>query len=319
VESAGFARGAFSPLAFWRLVARIRNMKPDIVHTWMYHADLAGGLAARLAGVKKVVWCIRNSDLSGERTRFSTRLVARSCAALSPFIPRHIVSCSEVALRIHAALGYKREKMSVIPNGFDLSRFRPDKTARSRLRAERGIPENAPLIGMIGRFDLQKNHEGFFQAAGLLRERFPDTHFLLAGLGVDAQNEVLQEAMRQNKVSAHSHLLGPRTDIPEIMAALDVLALPSHGEAFPNVLGEAMSCGVPCAVTNAGDSAFIVGDTGKAVEIGDMPGLADALAFLISLSPAERAALGTRARNRVAEHFEIGHIVRQYEALYDSL
>ncbi|MDR0672860.1 MAG: glycosyltransferase [Zoogloeaceae bacterium] len=320
VEGAGFARGAFSPLAFWRLVARIRAMKPDIVHTWMYHADLLGGLAARLAGVRKVVWCIRNSDLSREKTRFYTRLTARSCAFFSPVIPRHIISCSKAALRIHVALGYKKEKMSVIPNGFDLAHFKPDEKARHRLRAELGIPENTPLIGMIGRFDPQKNHQGFFMAAGFLRERFSEARFLLAGSGVDSQNEVLREAMTQNGVNAHTHLLGLRTDIPAIMASLDVLvSASSYGEAFPNVLGEAMSCGVPCAVTSAGDSAFIVGDTGKVVDIGDMRGLADALAFLLSLPPAERADLGARARKRVAACFEIGSIVRQYEDSYARL
>ncbi|MDR3159208.1 MAG: glycosyltransferase [Zoogloeaceae bacterium] len=319
VESAGFARGAFSSLAFGRLVARIRNMKPDIVHTWAYHADLLGGLAARLAGIRKVAWCIRNSDLSRERTRFSTRLVARSCAALSPFIPRRIISCSAAALRIHAALGYKSEKMSVIPNGFDLERFKPDEKARHRLRAELNIAESAPLIGMIGRFDPQKNHAGFFEAAGLLRKRFPESHFLLAGSGIDCQNDVLREAMAQHQLGAHTHLLGLRADIPEIMAALDALASVSFGEAFPNVLGEAMASGVPCATTNAGDCAFIVGDTGKVVEIGDMPGLANALAFLVSLSPSERASLGARARNRVAERFEIGNVVRQYEDFYERL
>jgi glycosyltransferase involved in cell wall biosynthesis len=320
VTSAGFVRGVFSPLAFWHLTARIREMKPDIVHTWMYHADLIGGLAARLAGVQKVVWCLRNSDLSKEKTRFSTRLTAHLCARLSPFIPRHIISCSDAALRIHSTMGYKAEKMSVIHNGFDLSRFKPDSKARHRIRAELAIPEDAAIIGLIGRFDPQKNHAGFFTAAGLLRKRFPQMHFLLAGSGVNFQNAVLQEAMKQNQVNAHTHLLGLRPDIPEIMAALDILAsASSYGEAFPNALGEAMASGVPCVVTNVGDSALIVGDTGKVVEIGDMSGLADAVASLVSLPPAERALLGAHARNRVAEHFEIGHVVRQYEDFYATL
>jgi glycosyltransferase involved in cell wall biosynthesis len=320
VTSAGFTRGVFSPLAFCRLVARIREMKPDIVQTWMYHADLIGGEAARLAGMQKVVWCLRNSDLSKGKTKISTRLTARLCAFLSPLIPRHIISCSDNALRLHGAMGYETEKMSVIPNGFDLSRFRPDGKARQRIRTELAISEDTPLIGLIGRFDSQKNHLGFFEAAGLLHKRFPNSHFLLAGTDVDCRNDMLQKAMTKNRVNKHTHLLGLRTDIPEIMAALDILvSASSHGEAFPNVLGEAMASGVPCAVTDVGDSAFIVGNTGKVVKVGDMPGLADAIASLVSLSPAERALLGRRARDRVAECFEIGQVVRQYEDFYAKL
>jgi glycosyltransferase involved in cell wall biosynthesis len=115
-------------------------------------------------------------------------------------------------------------------------------------------------------------------------------------------------------------LLGLRNDMPELMAALDVLASSSsYGEAFPNVLGEAMACGVPCAVTDVGDSAYIVGDTGHVVASGDMTGLAQALAGILQLPAAERLALSEAARSRVATHFEIGHITRQYEAFYTDL
>ena len=319
-EALGMARGWPSPRAVFRLTAKIKKVRPDIVHTWMYHADLFGGLAARLAGVKTIVWCVSNGDLSREKTSAQTRLTAYLCARLSAWAPRHIVSCSETALRIHAALGYRREKMSVIPNGFDLGRFQPDARARRRVREELGVREDTPLVGFMGRFDPQKNHEGFFAAAGLLAQRIPAVRFVLAGLGICPQNAALKAAMERHSVAERTHLLWLRTDMPGIMAALDALALASsYGEAFPNVLGEAMACGVPCAVTDVGDSALIVGDTGKTVEKDDMPGLAEALASLLALPPVERADLGGRARKRVAEHFEIGEVARRYEALYESL
>jgi glycosyltransferase involved in cell wall biosynthesis len=312
--------GLYFPLAFARLMAEIRKAQPDIVHTWMYHADLFGGLAARLTGVKKVVWCIRNSSLPRGKTKLRIRLIAHLCARLSSFIPRHIISCSETALYVHAALGYQREKISIIPNGFDLARFQPNVAARRRIRAELGVTEETPLVGLVGRFDPQKNHIGFFAAAKLLTQRFSATHFVLVGSGICPQNAALKAAMEQYSVAAQTHLLTLRTDMPDIMAALDVFASSSsYGEAFPNVVGEAMACGVPCAVTNVGDSAFIVGDTGKVVEKNDMPGLADALVSLLALSPVERANMGKRARARVAEHFEIGAVVQRYEAFYESL
>jgi glycosyltransferase involved in cell wall biosynthesis len=175
------------------------------------------------------------------------------------------------------------------------------------------------LVGLIGRFNPQKNHAGFFQAAGLLHRRLPTVRFLLAGKGIDEGNGELVRAMESAGIRSVTHLLGLRSDISRLMAALDVQASSSFGEAFPNVLGEAMACGVPCAVTDVGDSAYIVGDTGKVVPAEDMAGLAAAMESLLLLPPVERQALGLRARSRVAENFEIGQVVKRYEAFYEDL
>jgi glycosyltransferase involved in cell wall biosynthesis len=210
--------------------------------------------------------------------------------------------------------------MVVIPNGFDLARFQPDALARVAVRAELGVADDVPLVGLIGRFDPQKNHAGFFEATGYLHRRLPMVHFVLAGKGIDEGNRALMRMVEAAGVCHVTHLLGLRSDIPRLMAALDVLASSSsYGEAFPNVLGEAMASGVPCVVTDVGDSAYIVGDTGQVVLPGDMAGLAAAMEDVLTLPPAEKAALGERARARVAEHFEIGRVVRQYETFYDDL
>lgn len=304
---------------FFRLVRLLKRLNPDVVHTWMYHADLLGGLAARLAGVKAVAWCIRNSNLDKDKTRRCTRWVVAASARLSCWLPARIVSCSEQACAVHAALGYDAAKMMVIPNGFDLARFKPDPAVRMNLRTQLGLAADTPLVGLIGRFDPQKNHVGFFAAAGALFRHRPDVHFVLAGQGVDAANPTLTAAMAHAGVAAHTHLLGLRDDMPRVMAALDVLASSSYGEAFPNVLGEAMACGVPCVVTDVGDSAYIVGDTGRVVAAGDMAGLALGLEELLALPAPEKALLAERARARVAEHFEIGAIVRRYEDFYEDL
>lgn len=320
VDAMGMKPGLPSPAGFFRLVRFLKRLKPDVVHTWMYHADLLGGLAARLAGVSAVGWCIRNSNLDKDKTKFSTRAVVGLCASISKWLPSRILSCSEKARKIHMACGYVAEKMLVVPNGFDLSKFKPDLDARFRVRAELGITDQTPLVGLIGRFDPQKNHAGFFEAAALLHRHMPQVHFLLAGHGVDVRNAALMQVIAQEGLLNNTHVLGLRNDIPTLMAALDVLASSSsYGEAFPNVLGEAMACGVPCAVTDVGDSAYIVGDTGRVVATGDMAGLAHALAGILQLPTAERLALGAAARIRVATHFEIGHITRQYEAFYAEL
>lgn len=320
VYALGMRRGVPNPLMVFRLARLLRSLRPDVVHTWMYHADLLGGLAARLVGVPRVIWCLHYSNLSKAENKRSTLAVIGLCARLSGWLPQHIVSCSRLAKQVHAAAGYVDGKISVIPNGFELDRFVPNAAARASVRTELGLPENALLVGVVARFDPLKNHLGFVLAAVQVLLHCPQTHFVLAGTGVDSGNGALQAAIATHPgLAAHIHLLGRRDDVPRLMAALDVLASPSHGEAFPNVLGEAMACGVPCVVTDAGDSAEIVGGTGRVVPVGDMDGLARELVAVLNLSAAERVTLGQQARARVQVNYEIGHVTRMYEAMYERV
>lgn len=319
VHAMGMNPGIPNPFRFWALVRLLRRLRPDVVQTWMYHADLLGGIAARLAGCSRVVWGIRNSNLDARLTKRSTRWVVQTCARLSSCVPARIISCSQLALEVHAALGYQADKMQVIPNGFDLERFRPDPDARLGVRSELGVAPETPLVGLIARFDLQKNHLGFVEAAALVHREWPDVHFLLAGSGVDASNAALVSAISSRGLSSNVHLLGRRDDVPRLMAALDVLASSSYGEAFPNVLGEAMACGVPCVVTDVGDSAEIVGNTGRVVASGDMAGLARHIVALLELPIDEKRALGERARQWVEERYEINGIARLYSQFYNEL
>lgn len=319
VHALGLTPGLPSPSGFLRLIQQVRRFTPDVVHTWLYHADLLGGLAARLAGINAVCWGIRSSNLDSDKTNWTTRAVRRVCALLSHVIPRRIFLNSETASRIHAALGYATEKMSVVPNGFDLSRFRPDKGARGRVRAVLGCNDDTPLVGMVGRFDPLKNHSGFISAMAMVCRHLPQTQLVLAGKGVDRDNEELMRSIEKAGLMDNTHLLGPRDDMPELMAALDVLACSSHAEAFPNVVGEAMAAGVPCVATDVGDCAYIIGETGCIVPVGDMAGFASGVETLLKLSRKQRAELGEKARARVASHFEISRVVRRYEELYESL
>ena len=320
VEALGMRSARLNPVKFLRLVHRLHELNPDAVHTWMYHADLLGGVAARLAGVRAVGWGVRHGNFSPLDNKRSTFWVMKTCSVLSHRIPRKILCCSQVAKDIHISAGYDRSKMVVVPNGFDLSRYGPDTEARLSVRSELGLPKHTPLVGLIARFNPQKNQAGFFEAAKLVHLNCPDAHFLLAGAGVEEHNPTLRDAIRQAGVEANTYLLGRREDIPRLMAALDVLASSSSfGEAFPNVLGEAMACGVPCVVTDVGDSAEIVGETGRVVAVEDMQGLAHHIVEILQLSPKERRALGARARERIRERFEIESVVREYERFYESL
>jgi glycosyltransferase involved in cell wall biosynthesis len=310
------ARSVFAAL---RLFSLLRKIGPDVVQTWMYHADLLGGLAARLAGIKEVIWGLRNSNLSEVLNKRSTLAVVRICAVLSAWCPQRILSCSNRAAEIHAGQGYLRKKIKFIPNGFDLAVFRPDAETRVSVRKELGLCPNALLVGLMARYDPQKNHAGFMAAAAQIHRGIPNVHFIFAGTGVDEGNVVLRTLIAGYGLEKSTHLLGRRDDMSRLMASLDVLASPSHGEAFSNVLGEAMACGVPCVVTDVGDSAEIVGETGRVVSPGDMEELARHVQEVLSLPPEERARLGRQARARMAANYEIGYVTRLYEEFYDRI
>lgn len=319
VHALGMQPKVSAVFAMLRLVALMKNLKPHIVQTWMYHADLLGALAARRAGVSAVVWNIRNNDLSPDKTKWTTRATAKLCALTSTILPKAIICCSASARAVHQQLGYDVNRVTLIHNGFDLDLFRPDKQHRADVRRELAIPTGAPLVGLVARFDPQKDHRSFFFASGLLHRSYPAVHFVLAGKGVDQNNSEIGRLVTEAGVGDVTRLLGERHDIPRLTAALDIASSSSWGESFPNVIGEAMACGVPCVVTNVGDSAFIVGDTGRVVPRGDARALAGAWEDLLSMSDTEREMLGASARARIAEKFNVREIVKRYERLYESL
>jgi glycosyltransferase involved in cell wall biosynthesis len=318
VECLGMKPGVPHLLAISRLSRILRERKPDVVSSWMYHADLLAGVAGRLNRIP-VVWGIRNSDFHPTKTKRMTHLVMRACARLSAYLPSKIVSCSAAARDIHVALGYKKERFTVIPNGFDIDQFHPSFEARASVRGELGLEADARIVALIARFDPQKNHLGFLDAAQKIYQRDPSVRFVMAGYGVNSDNEHLRIKVEERGLAQAAFMLGPRGDVPRLMAALDVLVVSSsYGEAFPNVVGEAMACEVPCVVTDVGDSASIVGDTGIAVARDDPSALADAVQRILELPSEAKDSLGKRARERVTERFDIRKVARSYEALFEE-
>jgi glycosyltransferase involved in cell wall biosynthesis len=306
-----------SPSKLLRLASLMRRFRPDVVQTWMYHADLFGGLAARLAGGTKVVWGIHNSTLHPRTTRWRTRWIVAFCARISGLVPDAIISVSGASRDLHVAAGYRAEKFVVISNGFDLAQYRLDPALRDEVRAELGLDEATPLIGLVARVDPQKDHGNFIRAASLLAARQPGVRFLLCGEGATPANAGLVDAIREQGLLDRFLLLGRRDDVPRIMRALDVGSLSSaYGEAFPLVIGEAMASGVPCVVTDLGDCAYLVGDTGRVVAVKDPAALANAWEGLLLLGADGRRRLGLAARARVETHFSLPRIVGEYLEVY---
>lgn len=320
VSALRMTNGVPDPRGAWRLAKLIRERRPQVVQTWMYHADVLGGVTARLFRRLPVVWNIRQSNLDPQKSKRATILTARACGPLSRWVPRRIVCCSEVARQMHAGLGYEEKKIVVIPNGFDLDVLRPDPSARDAVRRELGLRAETPLVGLIARFDPQKDHRTFLEAAGILHGRVPEVHFVLAGQGVNDSNLELRRWVATVGLDGRVHLLGRRDDAARLTAALDVATSSSaYGEGFPNTVGEAMALEVPCVVTEVGDSGLILGDGGMVVPPRDPAALAEGWRTLLLLHPAERARIGRRARERVARLYSLEHVVVQYENLYEEV
>jgi len=319
VHTLKMQRGMPNPLAIWRLVGLLRKEKPETLQTWMYHANLLGLIAGKLARVPNIVWGIRHSNLDPQGNKKLTIKIAKWCARLSRFSSA-IVACSEASREVHIILGYRLDKILVIPNGFDLKTFKPDGTAQKKVMDELGLSPNAILIGLVARFDPQKDHTNFLQATTIIGRRFSNVHFILCGDGITSDNQNLFRLVKQSGIADRIHLLGRRKDIPKLTVALDIASSSSsYGEGFPNVVGEAMSCGVPCVVTDVGDSALIVGDSGIVVPPQNPWALAEAWHKLIEIGHKGRRQLGRVARKRIEEKFSLSEIVNQYETLYKEL
>ena len=315
----GIRPGLPDPRRVLRLVKHLRHERPTMVQTWMDHSNLIGGVAARMAGCPHVVWGIHHSHHVPALTKRTTLLTVQTCAKLSRMVPSSIVCCSEHARTLYARGGFAAEKLTVIPNGFDTARFRPDEAARWQVRAEMEIAPDAILVGLVARYDPLKDHASFLAAAALLAQSHPDVHFLLCGANVDVNNAELLGQIHQHGIARQCHLLGPRNDVARIDASLDIATSSSISEAFPLAVGEAMACGVPCVATNVGDSALIIGSTGRVVPPSQPQAMAAAWKELLAMSPASRRSLGLAARERICEKFDLGAVTRRYESLYLSV
>lgn len=316
VTSLNMPRGRVT-LSGMRLMWRhMRALGPDAVQTWMYHADLLGGIAARLSGVRNITWGVHNSVLVPGQNSATTILVARICARLSHVVPHTIICCARKAANVHAKMGYRSSIMRVVPNGYDLTQFQPSLDQRQAVRFELEL-EDQDVIGFVARYDHAKDHENLLQALALLRHRNEFPRCLLIGTGMESSNTKLVERVAHHGVGDQVMLMGRRNDVPAIMNALDIHVLSSSSEAFPNVLAEAMACGTPCVSTDVGDAADIVGDSGWIAPPGDPSALADAIQ--IALAARRRRDWPMRcnkAREWIAQSFSIDRMVQGYQQVW---
>lgn len=318
VTNIGMSRSLPTPAALWRLYRLLRAEQPDVLQTWLYHSDLCGLLAGRAAKVPAIAWNIRCAQTDDRYKRGINGALVRLLARLSRF-PDAVAVNSRAGRDVHAAMGYQPRRWAVLENGFDLTRFQPDATAGGALRRELAVSGPDRLIGLVGRYDPLKDHETFLRAAALLAKDTPDVHFVLIGSGVDKANETLTAIIDTLGIADRVHLLGARDDIPRLTAGFDIATCSSLGEGFPNVVGEAMACAVPCVVTDVGDAALIVGDSGVVVPPGQATALAAGWRQLLAKDAGSHKEFGQRALKRVENCYSMARCVDRYQAFYADL
>lgn len=304
-----------------KLYTLLKKRKHDAVQTWMYHADLIGGVIAKLAGVKKVFWGIHHSNLEPDKSKRSTIAIAKLCARLSKRVPMGIVCCADEALAVHAAIGYDKSKMTVIYNGYRLDQFNINSDSGNAVKQELNIAHAPLVLGLVGRFDPQKDHANLLNALALLKEKNKDFACLLVGADINRDNMELYGQIKRLGLLEHVRLLDQRSDIPAVMNALDVHVLSSTTEGFPNVVAEAMACGTPCVTTDVGDAALIVGDTGWVVPPSNSEQLFEAITKALNEKQSNADAWNARqqaARQRIEENFSIETMVGKYHRVWDG-
>lgn len=320
VTALGMPSGQITPRGLRHLWRLIKSSKADVLQTWMYHANLIGGILGWLARIP-VVWGIRSTILSRPEHKLTTIWIARLCALLSWLISSRIIVCAESAVETHLKMGYNCSQMVVIPNGYDLNYFSPNLVSRERLRNQWGISSSIPIIGMVARFDPQKDHMNLIKALSHLMAIGANFKAVLVGKGINEDNQELVECIRKMGLVNYLYLLGSQDDIPAIMNAIDLHVLSSSGEAFPNVLAEAMACGTPCVTTDVGDSALIVGETGWVVPPRNATALAQAIhSALQEWKKTEQWRRRQLAcRSRIEQMFGIEKMVELYHQLWSEV
>jgi glycosyltransferase involved in cell wall biosynthesis len=293
-----------------------RRWRPDLIQTWMYHANLAGLSTVGVVRSPRLCWSLHACEVDFARFATSFRAVFWLSTALSR-LPDAVFTDSYASRRWHESVGYRPGRWECVPNAVDPARFRPDARTRNSFREQLGVDNGTSVVGLVANWMAQKDHRNFLTAIALLRRRFPQLHAVLAGRGMDGRNPDLLRLTAELGLNSQLHLLGERRDVPDLMNSFDICCLSScFGESGPTVLIEAMACGVPCVATDVGDSAYIIGDTGLVVRRQDPEALA---ATCTRLLEQDRQLLGCRARKRAQELFSVGAMVRRYEDIYGEL
>ena len=320
VYGMNMSQGRINPILVWRFIRFVKRLHPNLIQGWMYHGNLAAQFVnSFLNKPVHVLWSIHHSVDNISNEKITTAWVIRLCAKISKR-PSKIIYVAKSSAIQHKNLGFFPDRSCVIHNGYNSDQFVPSERARAQIRNEMGLPLSSQIIGLIARYHPMKDHENFLKAAYILRKSYPDVHFLLAGENLDSNNKTLMDLVQGLNLKNRVHFLGLRQDNHTLNAALDISTNTSYfGECFSIAVGEAMSCEVPCVVTDVGDSSLLVDNTGIVVPPRSPEALARGWEELLNMGHEGRRKLGRQARERIVSNFSLDKIVSQYESLYYDL
>lgn len=297
----------------------LERAKPQIIQTWMYHANLAVSCLQPFLGRRvPVIWNVRRGMDDYQERKLATRLVIRANRVLSR-LPNRIVYCTNESRVQHESYGFNQSKSLVIGNGFDTSKYVPNAERRRLVRASFGIKDNEIVIGNVGRDDPSKGRAFLLAAMSQVVRRFPQARLLLVGRGMVAHNTDLQREIERHQLAANVTLVGEYAPSTDLYPAMDLLCLASTSEGFPNVVAEGMSCALPCVVTDVGNSRELLDGIGVIVPARDAQSLAFGLGKLCSEPEQVRQARGKRARERIVARYSMVYCADAYAALYSHL
>ena len=318
VEDMGFKKNPFSILPLYRLLNSVRRLKPDVIHTWLYHADFIGGIMVKLSQWNaKLIWSIRGEEVSLKANKLQTYLFIRGCGLLSKVVPDSIVSNSSKGTESHIGIGYPRKKIAFIPNGFEVNR---PTTPGLGIREEVSlIAEGEFVIAHIGRLDYQKNQRDFVRVAEIISKLMSNVRFIMVGNGVTNDCEWLQQLVVDCSLTSKLTLLGERRDIPDILSQVDIVVSTSLGEAFPNVVGEAIMAEVPCIVTDVGDCRKIVGDDSMCFDIGNVEGIARRAVQILNMDKSEKVRFIKQISTGFKSKYSIENVAQQFIDCYREI
>lgn len=294
---------------FITLFHMIRKIKPNLIQTWLYHADLIGLLIGKMAGVNNIIWNIRSTKLNFKDCSWHVVIVRKVCALLS-FLPKKIINCSQTSIDEHIRVGYQNDKFVYIPNGYDLSNLYSSP--------ESSLIKNEKIrIGIVGRNNPQKDFSNFFSAIKIIANKdfASQLQVIVVGRGVENDYKMFTNILAPIELN----FWGECSDMLAVYNSFDFLVLSSKSEAFPNVIAEAMSCGKPCVSTDVGDARIIIGDTGFIVPPSDTHELAAGIRKMILLGKAHIGELGNNARQRIEANYSLSAMVNKYERLYNNV
>lgn len=305
-------RGRWDIFSFFgRLIGELRAAKPAIVHGYLPMPNLLA-LLLRPIHHGRVVWGIRATRGGPNGSEWMAKLVDRTEQQLSRFVPL-LISNSQAGRNDAIEAGFPADRTIVIPNGVDLERFRRDEEGRTRLRTVWHVPENAPLIGRVGRIDPQKDYPTFLRAAAIVAKQHPHARFVCVGGGPNALVEQLKRLGNELGLSSRLIWTGPIQVMASAYSAMDVCVSSSaYGEGVPNVVAEAMACGTPVIATDVGDSAWTVADDRFIVPIADPPALAETIMRMLEDIEAGLIDRGT-LRARVERDLSVDRLLDRTE------